>query len=250
MMRYEMTTKIVVISGITAYRIRYLTDIPEHKVRKGDLGGYIRDEKVLPHNGTGVVLRNAVVIGGTVVGGMVLGGTIRGGTIRGGKVRSGTIYGGTIYDGEICDGEIYGGEIYGGEIHSSTIYDGVIKGGVIRSCTIGREKPLQGQKPIDTVTHCATILVDTVTKEQKMNKYQIEKTENGYMLISLFEDKYKATVVRLWEDGETIECAMPGDCPTDGTLKVARLSDIGIEAVANLYSRVYARRKFQELSGE
>ena len=51
-------------SGISspAYRIRALRDIPEHKVRAGDLGGYISSDHNLAHEGGAWVADEAMVI--------------------------------------------------------------------------------------------------------------------------------------------------------------------------------------------
>jgi hypothetical protein len=135
MQRYEITEHCITVSNTPVYQVRYLVDIPEHKVRKGDLGGYIHDELVLPQDGTGVVLGDAMVIGGTVWGGVIHDGSIYDGVIYDGVVYGGVVYGGLIdggeiYGGEIHDGEIYGGVIYGGEIHGGEIHGGVIYGGI------------------------------------------------------------------------------------------------------------------------
>jgi hypothetical protein len=125
MQRYEITEHCITVSNTPVYRVRYLTDSPDHG-GKGSLGGYIRDEEVLPHNGTGVILGDAVATGGTIRGGVVLGYAV----VTGGTIYDGVIYGGEIHGGEIHDGEIYGGEIYRGEIHGGEIRDGVIHGGI------------------------------------------------------------------------------------------------------------------------
>jgi hypothetical protein len=140
-MRYEMTEHCITVSNTPVYQVRYLTDSPDHG-GKGSLGGYIRDEVVLPQDGTGVVLGDAVVTGGTVWGGtvlgnaMVAGGTIHGGEIHGGEILDGSIYGGEIHGGEIRNGSIYDGVIYGGEIYGGVVYGGVIYGGEIRNGSI------------------------------------------------------------------------------------------------------------------
>jgi hypothetical protein len=135
-----MTADCEEIRWVDTYRIRYLVDIPEHGVKKGDLGGYIRDEGVLPQDGTGVVLGDAVVVGGTVVGGTVLGDAmVAGGTIHGGTIRHGSIYGGEIYGGVIHGGSIYDGSIYGG-----TICGGVIRGGEIHKGSVIRGSYIHG----------------------------------------------------------------------------------------------------------
>jgi hypothetical protein len=168
-MRYEMTEHCITVSNTPVYQVRYLVDIPKHKVKKGDLGGYIRDEKVLPQDGTGIVLGDAMVIGGTVVGGTVLGDAmVAGGTIRGGVIRHGSIYGGTIRGGSIHGGTIYGGVVYGGairggEIHGGTIYDGVVKGGKIYGGEIHNGEihggEIHGGVVYGSIWHCAPLTI-------------------------------------------------------------------------------------------
>jgi len=45
-----------------AYRIRALRDIPEHKVKVGDLGGYVEGEHNLAHEGGAWVANEAMVV--------------------------------------------------------------------------------------------------------------------------------------------------------------------------------------------
>jgi carbonic anhydrase/acetyltransferase-like protein (isoleucine patch superfamily) len=52
-------------SGFTprqAHRIRALQDIPKHGVKRGDIGGYVTDEKILSHEGACWIGENAQVL--------------------------------------------------------------------------------------------------------------------------------------------------------------------------------------------
>lgn len=50
------------------YRIKALRDIPERRVRRGDLGGYVTDKETLSHQGTCWISGNAIVHGASVTG--------------------------------------------------------------------------------------------------------------------------------------------------------------------------------------
>lgn len=62
-------------NGITVYRIKALVAIPEHNVKRGDLGGYIQDESNLSHlqgawvGASAIVYEDAVVAGCAFVSG-------------------------------------------------------------------------------------------------------------------------------------------------------------------------------------
>jgi acetyltransferase-like isoleucine patch superfamily enzyme len=51
------------LPGVTTYQVIALRDIPLHKVKKGDYGGYIQYEENLSHHGDCWVDRNALVLG-------------------------------------------------------------------------------------------------------------------------------------------------------------------------------------------
>ena len=55
-----------------AFRIRALRDIPEHKVRAGDLGGFVEDERNLSHEGAAWIAGEAMAIGRSRVEGDAL----------------------------------------------------------------------------------------------------------------------------------------------------------------------------------
>lgn len=50
------------------YRIKALRDIPERRVRRGDLGGYVTDKETLSHQGACWIADNAIVHGASVTG--------------------------------------------------------------------------------------------------------------------------------------------------------------------------------------
>ena len=62
-MKYELVTAdtITLNSRQTLTRIRALIDIPKYKVNKGDLGGYVKNEKNLSQRGTAWIGGNARV---------------------------------------------------------------------------------------------------------------------------------------------------------------------------------------------
>ena len=55
-----------------AFRIRALRDIPEHKVRAGDLGGFVEDERNLSHEGAAWIAGEAMAVGRSRVEGDAL----------------------------------------------------------------------------------------------------------------------------------------------------------------------------------
>ena len=61
MKKYELTDESILVEGRRLYRIRALIDIPAHKVKAGDFGGYIESEEALSQYGTCWVGRNAKV---------------------------------------------------------------------------------------------------------------------------------------------------------------------------------------------
>lgn len=72
MKRYKFTKLTKDYYGVTLKQIQAVVDFGS--VRKGDLGGYIKDESCLPQDGTGWVYPRGVVSGGAVYGGVVRGG--------------------------------------------------------------------------------------------------------------------------------------------------------------------------------
>ena len=60
----------------------------------------------------------------------------------------------------------------------------------------------------------------------------------------------KATVVGISHENGQVYSAMPSDHPQDGGRWYARISDEGVEYVANWYSKSYARRIFNQLVKE
>jgi hypothetical protein len=50
------------------YRVRALKNIPMHKVKKGDIGGFVASEKNLSQNGNSWIADNATAIGNSLVG--------------------------------------------------------------------------------------------------------------------------------------------------------------------------------------
>ena len=67
-MHYELTDETITVDGRTLHRIRALKDLPEHGVKKGDLGGFIEHENNL--TGDAWVGGNAWVSGEEAVSGM------------------------------------------------------------------------------------------------------------------------------------------------------------------------------------
>lgn len=55
MKKFEFTGETKVLCWCTLRRIRALVDIPTHCVKKGDLGGWIENDKNLSHDGNAVV---------------------------------------------------------------------------------------------------------------------------------------------------------------------------------------------------
>jgi hypothetical protein len=83
-----------------------------------------------------------------------------------------------------------------------------------------------------------------------MTKYTITEERNGYALVELDSDTSRCTVIRIDRDRGQVYSAMPTDLPRGGGLWFARISDCGIDYVAKLYSRSYARRMFKVLAAD
>lgn len=62
---FEFTDEMIVVYGVTVYRIRATEDIDEHNVKKGDLGGFV--QRKLNIRGRAWVYDNAVVMGNAYV---------------------------------------------------------------------------------------------------------------------------------------------------------------------------------------
>jgi carbonic anhydrase/acetyltransferase-like protein (isoleucine patch superfamily) len=54
------------------YRIKALRDIPEHRVQKGDIGGYVTDKMTLSQQGECWIADNAIVHGASVTGNAIV----------------------------------------------------------------------------------------------------------------------------------------------------------------------------------
>lgn len=67
MKKYEFTGETKIIAGVTLKRIRALISFGD--VVKGEVGGFIKDEKNLSHNGNALVAGNAFVAGDARVAG-------------------------------------------------------------------------------------------------------------------------------------------------------------------------------------
>jgi hypothetical protein len=156
-MRYYLdhSTALKTSNHVIVYRVKYFVDIPEYGIKARDVGGWVSSQKVLPQDGTGVILGDAVVTGGTIYGGVVRGGEIDGGIINGGEINGGEINGGEINGGTINGGVINGGEINGGVINGGIINNGEINGGEINGGTI------YDGVLYDGVWHIAPLLLDT-----------------------------------------------------------------------------------------
>lgn len=61
--KYELTDEKIETFGTTLYRIRALRDISAFDVKAGDLGGFIKKEENLSHDGNARVCGNARVYG-------------------------------------------------------------------------------------------------------------------------------------------------------------------------------------------
>jgi carbonic anhydrase/acetyltransferase-like protein (isoleucine patch superfamily) len=69
LLKGELITDPCVLSReLKVYRIKALRDIPAHKVRKGDIGGYVTDKMTLSHQGECWIADNAIVHGAAVSG--------------------------------------------------------------------------------------------------------------------------------------------------------------------------------------
>lgn len=86
-----------------------------------------------------------------------------------------------------------------------------------------------------------------------MDKYRIIKERHGFALVVLsfkFEregDTARATVVGIDRAKGQVYSAMPSDIPAEGGVWFGAISDTGIDYVAKLYTRGYARRVFRGL---
>lgn len=65
--RYELTTLEANIEGFVLYRIKALVDMPDYKVKAGDLGGWISGEHNLLQDGSGWIDSKSMVMGEAVV---------------------------------------------------------------------------------------------------------------------------------------------------------------------------------------
>lgn len=86
-----------------AYQIKALVDMPEHGVRKSELGGFVTSAKNLPQNGTGWIQYPAMVLGNAVVEmGLIAGDSVISGhsTIRCTEIKESEIKG-CLIDGDV-----------------------------------------------------------------------------------------------------------------------------------------------------
>ena len=70
--KYELTDDYILVESeggecIRVYRIRALRDIPRYGVRIGDLGGFVKSEANLSHEGDSWIADNAIVSDNTTV---------------------------------------------------------------------------------------------------------------------------------------------------------------------------------------
>lgn len=136
--RYKFTGERKTVDGVVLKQIIRLSD--------GALGGWIKDQKCLPQEGSGWVLQSAMVLGGEVLGGIIgrgkmYGGVMHGGVMHGGVMLGGEMHGGKMYCGEMRggvmhDGVLWGGVIHGGEMRGGGLLGGAMYGGEMRGGTL------------------------------------------------------------------------------------------------------------------
>lgn len=69
MKKYELTDETIKVYNKTLHRIRYIIDIPTHRIKAGDLGGFLESESNLSHEGSCCVLDKAQVFDSALVSG-------------------------------------------------------------------------------------------------------------------------------------------------------------------------------------
>ena len=72
MYKYDLLADMKEVDGVIVRRIRALMDIPEHNVKKGDIGGYVESSFNLSHEGSAWIEKDAVVFEKASIAGSAL----------------------------------------------------------------------------------------------------------------------------------------------------------------------------------